>query len=149
MTDEQKEKKRLYDIEWRKKNPDKIKQYNTKQYNINKEREKETRKIYYATHIEEIKTKKRAKRELLKDIIFKYYGDKCVCCGEKNRKFLTIDHVNNDGYIHRKNGGDYGSTGKMLSNIIKNGFPKSFQLLCYNCNMGRSHNNGICPHKEI
>ena len=30
------------------------------------------------------------------------YGNKCNCCGEKNIKFLTIDHINNDGAEHKK-----------------------------------------------
>lgn len=24
----------------------------------------------------------------------------------------------------------------------------AFQLLCYNCNLGRYHNGGTCPHKD-
>ena len=26
----------------------------------------------------------------------------CACCGEKEIKFLAIDHINDDGYITRK-----------------------------------------------
>jgi hypothetical protein len=29
------------------------------------------------------------------------YGGKCVCCGEAEEAFLTLDHVNNDGKQHR------------------------------------------------
>lgn len=30
------------------------------------------------------------------------YGNKCVCCGETNWQFLTIDHINNDGKKTKK-----------------------------------------------
>ena len=79
------------------------------------------------------------------------YGGKCNCCGESNPLFLTIDHVNNDGYKHRgRNDGKYkiGSfSGHYYKTIIKAGFPDDLQLLCYNCNCGRARNKGICPHK--
>lgn len=79
------------------------------------------------------------------------YGNKCNCCGETNPLFLTIDHVNNDGYKHRgRNDGKYkiGSfSGHYYKTIIKAGFPEDLQLLCYNCNCGRARNKGICPHK--
>jgi len=89
--------------------------------------------------------------EKLKRSILVHYGDnppQCACCGETEIKFLTIDHINNDGAKHRKifrlNRG-----GKSLYCWIKrNGFPEGFQVLCYNCNCGRYRNKGICPHKE-
>lgn len=74
------------------------------------------------------------------------YGDKCQCCGEQNTKFLTLDHINNDGASHRKtltsNGG-----AALLRWAIKNNYPHSLQLLCYNCNCGRFRNDGVCPHE--
>lgn len=32
--------------------------------------------------------------------------------------------------------------------IIENNFPEGFQVLCYNCNLGRAHCGGVCPHKS-
>jgi len=34
----------------------------------------------------------------LKTMVYNHYGWLCNCCGETTPKFLTIDHVNNDGY---------------------------------------------------
>ncbi len=31
---------------------------------------------------------------------------------------------------------------------MENNFPPGFRVLCYNCNCGRNHNKGICPHKK-
>lgn len=90
-----------------------------------------------------------------KDKVFRAYGGyKCVCCGETIPQFLTLDHINNDGAAHRKNifGNKYQScgTGAVLYNwVIRNNFPDIFQVLCYNCNCGKAHNGGICPHKTI
>lgn len=76
------------------------------------------------------------------------YGGMCACCGEDNELFLTFDHINNDGYIHRKSLGGRNCGGKRMVNwIAKNGYPQTIQLLCYNCNCARGF-YGQCPHKS-
>lgn len=76
-----------------------------------------------------------------------YGGNKCSCCGETEPLFLTLDHVDSDGSKHRK---EIGTTGgqKLYRWLIKNNFPKGFQVLCSNCNHGRFRNGGVCPHKQ-
>ena len=74
------------------------------------------------------------------------YGGVCKCCGEKNSKFLSIDHVNNDG-VHDRKIGRIGA--KLYRHIITQNFPLDrFQLLCFNCNLGKNANGGICPHQN-
>lgn len=34
----------------------------------------------------------------------------------------------------------------MMLEIIAAGFPAEYQILCFNCNIGRSRNGGRCPH---
>lgn len=79
------------------------------------------------------------------------YGNKCNCCGETNPLFLTIDHINNDGYKIRPRNrkGDYQQefSGTYYKQIVRANFPDSLQLLCWNCNCGKARNKGICPHK--
>lgn len=75
--------------------------------------------------------------------------------------FLTIDHINGDGAAHRKaiygfkqdgtvrsgrgaGGGGY----RMYKWLRVSGYPVGFQVLCFNCNVGRHINGGICPHEE-
>ena len=40
------------------------------------------------------------------------------------------------------------SISSIYSWLIRNNYPEGFQVLCYNCNLGKAHNNGICPHKK-
>lgn len=103
----------------------------TKYRNKNRERCNSYTRNYYAKQREKV---------------IKHYGNKCVCCGEANIRFLTIDHVNGNGRKHRKKIGNMGSG--WYNWIIKNNYPIDLQILCFNCNCGRQANGGVCPHKE-
>lgn len=81
-------------------------------------------------------------------LVLDYYGAICACCGEKEERFLTVDHVNNDGYKHRKRNGDRIGGTTLYLFAVKNGFPASLQILCWNCNCGKRMNGGVCPHKK-
>jgi hypothetical protein len=86
------------------------------------------------------------KRRALYNQLFQIYGGKCACCGESNRLFLTLDHINGDGNIERKaiQNRQYGTVGKAIREPDKS----KYQILCYNCNCGKRRNKGICPHKS-
>lgn len=81
------------------------------------------------------------RRKKLRKIIYLHYGNKCNCCGLDDVRFLTIDHVNNDGCKEKSR-----NNLTLLSRIIRNNFPTNFQLLCWNCNGAKSVNGGTCPH---
>lgn len=81
---------------------------------------------------------------VVKNEVFESYGGyKCVCCNEKEKTFLSIDHINSDGAKHRK---EIGST--LYHWLMKNKFPSGFQVLCMNCQWGKKNNSGICPHQS-
>ena len=81
-----------------------------------------------------------------KEPVYQAYGGyRCNCCGQEGEKFLTIDHVNNDGTEHRKEIGK--SSWHLFKWLTRNNFPPGFQVLCWNCNMGKRVNRGTCPHK--
>lgn len=88
-------------------------------------------------------------RNKIKLQVIDYYSKgkmNCVCCGEDTLLFLTVDHINNNGSAERKKftGGGHHN----YRYIIKNNFPPGYQILCFNCNCGRSRTkNKICPHK--
>jgi hypothetical protein len=74
--------------------------------------------------------------------VLKHYGNKCNCCGETEIKFLAIDHINNDGYLERRN-----RSPNLAARIVAAGYPKTYQILCHNCN-GAKGFYGKCPHQQ-
>jgi hypothetical protein len=89
-------------------------------------------------------------QKLRLEVLTHYGGNppKCACCGEREKRFLTIDHINNDGAEHRRKiGMGHHSGCRLYSWIRTHNFPSGFQVLCFNCNCGKRMNNGICPHQ--
>jgi hypothetical protein len=105
------------------------------------------------------------KRNNLRLEVLKYYSKSlsksdipcCRCCGKNTHfDFLTIDHIAGKkqmdsepelvelGYSSKKDGE------RLTKWIIKNNFPKGFQILCHSCNMAKSfpENNNKCPHER-
>ena len=75
-----------------------------------------------------------------------HFGCICSCCGETDFRLLTLDHIKNDGNVHREQFNEQ----QILSQARKENYPKDkYQVLCFNCNCGKSSNNGICPHKDV
>lgn len=94
--------------------------------------------------------------DLRHEVIVAYGGFKCACCGETEPRFLTIDHVFNDGAKHRREldyvtkvGNGKGLSGAKTWKWLKDhNYPAGFQVLCMNCNFGKARNGGVCPHKS-
>jgi hypothetical protein len=83
----------------------------------------------------------------LKLEVLKHYGNgQCECCGEGHEAFLTIDHVEGSGSRHRRThtGGKGGEA--FYRWLKKNGFPKGYRVLCFNCNFA-IWRLGTCPHQ--
>lgn len=85
-----------------------------------------------------VKYKARFKR-----IVYDYYGWYCKCCGESEPQFLSVDHINNDGFLDRR---AKLSGASFYKKIIAEGMPSYYQILCMNCNFGKKVNGGVCPH---
>lgn len=100
---------------------------------------------YYSNHrVEFKKNVDKYQRRLKDDVFFTYGGYICVCCGETELFFLTIDHIEENGGIHRK---EIHQKGRNFYRWLrKNNYPDGFQVLCFNCNVGKYLNKGICPH---
>ena len=94
-------------------------------------------------------------RTKIKKIVFSHYAKplQCVCCGVKGIEFLTIDHI-----IPKREMGkdskliDLGFTSKLrgekLNRWLKNNnYPTGFQILCWNCNFAKGL-FGKCPHEK-
>ncbi len=93
----------------------------------------------------------RNKRAEIKELVFNHYGGWiCACCGETERLFLSLDHINNDGADFRRmisgeqhKGGGYHS----YIWLLRHDFPAGHQVLCANCQFGKRMNEGVCPHE--
>ena len=93
--------------------------------------------------------KRKSETKLRNETLVAYGGKnpKCSCCGESEEAFLCIDHINGNGreernlYSFRRGGANF------YRHLRKLGFPKGYQILCYNCNITK-HTRGICPHKN-
>lgn len=146
---ENKRKRLAYNLEWKIKNPEKVKLQRQKYWQkygkevVRKQRE------WSKANPERVKAYRDTYKAKLKKAVYDYYKRICNCCREIEEKFLTIDHVNNDGYkerIHEK--GRRPSGTRTYENIIKSNFPDTYQVLCMNCNFGKARNNGVCPHRS-
>lgn len=93
----------------------------------------------------------RKRRAEIRDEVFAAYGGyRCVCCGEEEPKFLTLDHIRNDGGKFRKEklGSRTAAGYHTYRWLLKHGCPKDVQVMCMNCQHGKLTNGGICPHKR-
>ena len=81
----------------------------------------------------------------LKDIVISGYGGKCAFCGFSDTRALCIDHVNGNGIQERKTSCAISTIRK----IIKEGFPKQYQILCSNCNLIKAIDKAEIPVSSI
>jgi len=78
----------------------------------------------------------------------------CRCCGEKSHnEFLSLDHIAGKKEMDSEPElVELGYSSSLVSVvllrwIIKNNFPKGFQILCHNCNLAKGF-YGKCPHEK-
>jgi hypothetical protein len=79
------------------------------------------------------------------------YGEACVCCGERDYRFLTLDHSDGDGAEHRRQllGSSRAGGAPFLVALERLDWPDvtGLRTLCANCHM--AHDLwGSCPHHE-
>lgn len=76
------------------------------------------------------------------------YGGSCSCCGENELAFLSLEHLNGDGKAHRLQFGERGNSDGVVRDLKRRGWPRDgYTILCFNCNMGKAVNGGVCPHQ--
>lgn len=129
--------------EWRQKNWDSAKRSQYEWRKRNPEKWKENQSRWRGKYLVQYMRDKRARN---RQLVFDHYGWKCACCGQDFPLFLTIDHVNNDGNVHRRALKGIGKGGTPFFDwLVRKGFPEDFQTLCRNCNWGKHANGGFCP----
>jgi hypothetical protein len=113
-------------------NKEKIEGYSRKYCEDNKERIKEYGLKYYEANGESLRFKACVVRQQSRRALLQKLGDKCALCGFSDWRALQIDHVNNNGYQHRRKY-NCGSNA-YYNNILENIDSGEYQLLCANCN---------------
>ena len=87
------------------------------------------------------------RRKKWKEDVLTHYGNgvlACVRCGFTDIRALTIDHIHNDGYEHRKT---IGLSGRGFYYWLKReNFPDGFQTLCMNCQFIKREETGTGNH---
>ena len=91
----------------------------------------------------------------LMDEFFLRFGEECLCCGELEPIFLTLDHIQNDGAKKKRelSGNPSSSTAhrsvstrQIVQDLKSRGWPREeIQVLCMNCNLAKRR-IGFCPH---
>ena len=95
---------------------------------------------------EQIARRIRAKER--KQAVIELLGGKCECCDITDYHFLSLDHINNDGYMDREHRKNRINTYLLYKKILDGEYSRKLRILCFNCNIARQHNGGECPHKQ-
>lgn len=104
-------------------------------------------RLYELRHRDDPEYRKRKKqhqrthRDVIRMKVLNYYGNnapKCLRCGYDNVIALCLDHINNDGVAHKKRLTNkrfrHVASRDIYRDVIRNNFPKEYQILCWNCN---------------
>jgi hypothetical protein len=71
----------------------------------------------------------------------------CACCGQSERDFLTIDHVDGQGNRMARELGVPRGGSELYRWLVRNQFPSGFAVLCANFNSSKGK-HGLCVHKR-
>jgi hypothetical protein len=136
-----------YKKEWALAHKDELAQASHKWYLKNKEKSNQYSRNYYQEHKKRLQLESIKRRRILREKIFAHYGDRCTCCGETQKEFLSLDHINNDGAKHRRELGISTGGNRFYLWVVRNNYPPGLQVLCYNCNLSKEK-YGYCPHHK-
>ena len=130
--------RKVYAAEWQRRNPKRRKQISKKAADKDPERTRQLKKYQFY----------KWKTKIVSTVLEQYSNGnpKCACCGESNRDFLTVDHIEGHGNEHRRKLFGRSQSGwQFYAWLIREGFPSGFQILCFNCNMSKAK-HGKCVH---
>jgi hypothetical protein len=106
---------------WRKNNKEKCKA-RSKIYEQHRHRSPILRRFY--------DVKRSWKRKLA---IIKKYGGECKFCGVKDPTCLSLDHINNDGYVERRRENGSNTSVGFYRRLLRAPVRSDLQILCMNC----------------
>lgn len=114
-------------------------------------------RVYRQKHHARVLERDRQTRADRRIAVLRHYSNgviACACCGVTELEFLTLDHVSENGSAHRKELQRLQSgrhTGWYIFKwLIENNFPEGYQVLCFNCNVGKHRSKtNQCPHYSL
>jgi hypothetical protein len=86
------------------------------------------------------------RRLRIKQEVITKYGGECVCCGEDNVVFLSLDHKDGGGTNERNVSKIMG--GRLYRFLRNKPVDSKYQVMCYNCNFAKG-DRGTCPHQNM
>ena len=86
--------------------------------------------------------RERDRKRQLRMSVIQAYGAQCVCCGEKEYAFLSIDHIGGKVSEGKRRKSDM-----LCSWLRAHSYPAGYRVLCHNCNQAIGY-YGTCPHIE-
>lgn len=106
----------------------------------NRENKNALKREYNKTHKEEGKLYQRAYINGIRESIYKILKPECAICGNEDKRFLTIDHIKNNGCEDRKEKGGHNGVIRYLkkTNFPEDYIKENYQILCWN------HNSAKC-----
>lgn len=104
---------------------------------------------WYLANLEKKRVKSKQYNIDLKIETVAAYGGKCICCGQTDWHFLTIDHIDKRGRDRDKDENGKNITGyRLYLALRKLGYPQGdYRCLCFDCNCVRGV-YGFCPHEK-
>ena len=109
-----------------------------------RENKRDNQKRFRQTEAGKVRNRESQKRFLnrIKVLVLTHYGNgklKCVMCGFKDIRTLTIDHIKGGGGKHKR-GLNLGAK-SLYKWLIANNYPEGFQTLCMNCQWIKRYTN--------
>ncbi len=96
---------------------------------------------YFQGHKDLVNNSNRTYKQRLRNKIIDAYGGKCSKCNFLDRRALQIDHINGGGTKERRELSNY----QIMLKITKENYPKTYQILCANCNAIKKVENKEYP----
>lgn len=107
--------------------------------------------LYASHHHKSMRETSHRTRMRLKNKVLSYYSSgKPVCarCGFDDIRALSIDHINSNGGVHRKELSRSARGSGFYWWLKLNGFPDGYQVLCMNCQWIKRTEQDEC-HKDL
>jgi hypothetical protein len=144
------DKNRDYSREYYQENKSKKREYH-RRYSVEYRKKPKSRE-YRRRYLEGQREYQRKLRQKHRHLVIAHLSNnemRCANCGLPLYEVLQVDHVNNDGYGHRKRIGGGGCV--LYSWLIKNDFPDEldYQILCANCNYFKEIKGRLPTKQEI